>query len=62
MKDALMEYETIDAAQIADIMSGEKPRKPKGWDDRNRELPPIRPDEPDETDDKKESAANRSDD
>ncbi|MDX1341246.1 MAG: ATP-dependent zinc metalloprotease FtsH [Reinekea sp.] len=35
MKDALMEYETIDAAQIDDIMAGQKPRKPKGWDDRN---------------------------
>jgi cell division protease FtsH len=35
MKDALMEYETIDAGQIDDIMAGQKPRKPKGWDDRN---------------------------
>jgi cell division protease FtsH len=35
MKDALMEYETIDADQIADIMAGIKPRKPKGWDDRD---------------------------
>jgi len=62
MKDALMEYETIDAAQIADIMAGEKPRKPKGWDDRHRELPPIRPDEPDDSDDKKESTPDRSED
>lgn len=35
MKDALMEYETIDSGQIDDIMAGQKPRKPKGWDDRN---------------------------
>jgi cell division protease FtsH len=35
MKDALMEYETIDAGQIDDIMAGQKPRKPRGWDDRN---------------------------
>ena len=35
MKDALMEYETIDALQIEDIMAGRKPRKPQGWDDRN---------------------------
>jgi len=31
MKDALMEYETIDSDQIDDIMSGTKPRPPKGW-------------------------------
>ena len=29
MKDALMEYETIDSDQIDDIMSGTKPRPPK---------------------------------
>lgn len=33
MKDALMEYETIDASQIDDIMSGKKPSPPKGWSD-----------------------------
>ncbi|HBS41792.1 MAG TPA: ATP-dependent metalloprotease, partial [Oceanospirillales bacterium] len=33
MKDALMEYETIDADQIDDIMQGRKPRPPKGWGD-----------------------------
>lgn len=31
MKDALLEYETIDADQIADIMSGKKPRAPADW-------------------------------
>ncbi|WP_044619064.1 ATP-dependent zinc metalloprotease FtsH [Gynuella sunshinyii] len=35
MKDALMEYETIDAKQIDDIMEGRKPRKPASWDDSN---------------------------
>jgi cell division protease FtsH len=35
MKDALMDYETIDAEQINDIMNGVKPRAPKGWDDRD---------------------------
>ncbi len=35
MKDALMEYETIDSDQIDDIMEGRKPRKPKNWDDRS---------------------------
>ena len=33
MKDALMEYETIDAAQIDDIMTGQKPRPPQSWSD-----------------------------
>ena len=31
MKDALMEYETIDAKQIDDIMLGNKPRPPANW-------------------------------
>jgi cell division protease FtsH len=31
MKDALIEYETIDADQIADIMAGKKPRAPADW-------------------------------
>ncbi len=33
MADALMKYETIDANQIDDIMSGKEPRTPEGWDD-----------------------------
>lgn len=33
MKDALMEYETIDVAQINDIMEGRKPRPPADWSD-----------------------------
>jgi len=33
MKDALMEWETIDAGQIDDIMEGRKPRTPEGWHD-----------------------------
>jgi cell division protease FtsH len=33
MKDALIEYETIDAAQIDDIMAGRKPRPPADWHD-----------------------------
>ena len=35
MKDALMEYETIDANQIDDIMDGKKPRPPAAWDDHD---------------------------
>ncbi len=33
MKDALLEYETIDAAQIDDVMAGRKPRPPADWHD-----------------------------
>ncbi|MDO6681350.1 MULTISPECIES: ATP-dependent zinc metalloprotease FtsH [unclassified Oceanobacter] len=39
MKDALMEYETIDADQISEIMAGHKPSPPKSWDDRNSSGP-----------------------
>jgi len=35
MKDALMEYETIDVAQINDIMAGHKPRPPADWSDND---------------------------
>ena len=31
MADALMKYETIDADQIDDIMSGREPREPRDW-------------------------------
>ncbi|GGJ75410.1 ATP-dependent zinc metalloprotease FtsH [Alloalcanivorax dieselolei] len=34
MAEALMQYETIDAEQINDIMSGHKPRPPKDWRDQ----------------------------
>ncbi|WP_068828265.1 ATP-dependent zinc metalloprotease FtsH [Pseudomonas sp. BMS12] len=33
MADALMKYETIDADQIDDIMSGRDPREPRDWQD-----------------------------
>ncbi|WP_417329825.1 ATP-dependent zinc metalloprotease FtsH [Halomonas cupida] len=34
MAEALMQYETIDADQLKDIMDGRTPRPPKDWDDR----------------------------
>ncbi len=34
MAEALIKYETIDADQIEDIMSGRPPRPPQDWDDR----------------------------
>ena len=33
MAEALLEYETIDAPQIEDIMAGRTPRPPADWDD-----------------------------
>jgi cell division protease FtsH len=36
MKDALLEYETIDTEQIEDIMNGRKPRPPADWSDRDQ--------------------------
>jgi len=35
MKDALMEYETIDLEQINDIMDGNIPRPPADWSDKD---------------------------
>jgi cell division protease FtsH len=42
MKDALLEYETIDVDQIEDIMNGVTPRKPRGWDDRPEAVEPAK--------------------
>ena len=33
MADALMQYETIDASQIDDIMNGKPPQPPADWSD-----------------------------
>ena len=35
MADALLKYETINADQIDDIMSGAEPRQPSDWDDND---------------------------
>jgi cell division protease FtsH len=35
MKDALMEFETIDADQVDDLMNRRKVRQPKHWDDND---------------------------
>jgi len=40
MADALMQYETVDAEQIDDIMAGEPPRPPSGWSGDDRGAPP----------------------
>ncbi len=37
MAEALMKYETIDAAQIDDIMDGKDVRPPSGWDDNDED-------------------------
>ncbi len=36
MAEALMQFETIDSAQIDDIMAGRKPRPPSDWSNNNR--------------------------
>ena len=43
MAEALMKYETIDAEQIDDIMHGQVPRPPKGWNDAGQPRPPKAP-------------------
>jgi len=40
MADALMQYETIDAEQIDDIMEGKSPRPPSGWSGDDKGAPP----------------------
>lgn len=52
MKDALMEYETIDAGQIDDIMSGKTPREPENWHDDDFHSGTSEPEKP-KTNDKK---------
>ena len=39
MADALMKYETIDEAQIRDIMAGKPPGPPDGWEDDSEPKP-----------------------
>jgi len=39
MASALLEWETIDAEQIDDIMNNRKPRPPKDWTPRNTKPP-----------------------
>ena len=43
MAEALIKYETIDGAQIDDIMHGQPPRPPKGSREDNRRIPPKGP-------------------
>ncbi len=40
MAEALLEYETIERAQIDDIMAGRKPNPPESWDDSDQGAPP----------------------
>ncbi len=44
MKDALMEYETIDSDQIDDIMARKKPRPPADWSDSDEPGDGAKPD------------------
>ncbi|MFQ5635732.1 MAG: ATP-dependent metalloprotease, partial [Gammaproteobacteria bacterium] len=40
MANALMKFETIDEAQLGDIMEGREPREPEDWDSQP---PPAAP-------------------
>ena len=40
MAEALIKYETIDSAQIDDIMAGRPPREPKDWNSEQPKSPP----------------------
>jgi len=53
MAEALLEYETIERAQIDDIMAGRKPNPPASWDDQDSGTPPVADgsDSPDSVDD-----------
>jgi cell division protease FtsH len=48
MANALLEWETIDAEQIDDIMGGKPPRPPKDWSPASPRppgaAPPVNPD------------------
>jgi cell division protease FtsH len=46
MAKALMKYETIDMAQVKDIMEGREPRPPEGWDDTDASPPAKKADDP----------------
>lgn len=56
MKDALMEYETIDSEQVDDLMKRRKVRPPKDWDDTDSDSyikPEEAPEEPKDPEPKK---------
>ena len=58
MKDALLEYETIDIEQINDIMNGKKPRPPADWSDSDKDnsgTGAVKEKAPKETDEVKDS-------
>jgi len=55
MKDALLEYETIDADQIEDIMQGIKPRPPADWSDQGPDDSDAEPVKSEQADDSTEN-------
>lgn len=62
MKDALLEYETLDSHQIDDIMSRRKPRPPSGWkeDDDVSSGTPEAPSKNQDAEDKKKDASGKN--
>lgn len=41
MAKALVKYETLDAKQVSEIMSGKEPTPPEGWSDSSKPKPPT---------------------
>ncbi len=67
MAESLMQYETIDANQIRDIMEGRKPRPPEDWDDNGPTTGSGQPvgtseEEPDTSSDEDDDARRRPSD
>ena len=56
MAEALLEYETIERAQIDAIMAGQKPNPPESWDDSDSGTPPLAQGPPDSSDSADDSA------
>lgn len=57
MKDALMEYETLDSGQIDDIMARKKPRSPADWhDDDYQSATPVTDEEESKSKSKKKTS------
>ena len=57
MKDALIEYETIDSDQIDDIMDRKKPGPPAGWEDSDDDDADANKVEKEQTEEKSDKGA-----
>jgi len=62
MKDALLEYETIDTVQINEIMQGRKPQPPADWSDDDSSGSPLKVDDVEAADSSSAEDSDASDD